>query len=169
MTLIGSTAAGTANTTDHNAMFFTENSGGLIHNSIIMGFGEGVNLATAGGTNGNSRDRLSAGDLAFKNNIWTNVAGNTSAGIANNLVELQTYLEDEANGNEISDAPGISVTASQFMLVPSAGSLALTKSRSALPAMQNGFDYETAEYIGAFGTANWMKGWTAADAYGFLP
>ena len=169
MTLIGSTAAGTANTTDHNAMFFTENSGALIHNSIIMGFGEGVNLATAGGTNGNSRDRLSAGDLAFKNNIWTNVADNTIAGIANNLAELQTYLDDEANGNVISDAPGISVTTSQFMLVPSAGSLALTKSRSALPAMQNGFYYETADCIGAFGTANWMKGWTATDAYGFLP
>lgn len=169
MTLIGSTAAGTANTTDHNAMFFTENSGGLIHNSIIMGFGQGVNITADGGTNGNSRDRLAAGDLAFKNNIWTNVADNTTAGIANNLTELQTYLEDGANGNEISDAPGISVTTTQFTLVPSAGSLALTKSRSAVPSMQNGFTYETADFIGAFGTTNWMKGWTATDAYGFLP
>lgn len=173
MTLVGSTAAGTANVDDHNAMFFTENSGGLIHNSIIMGFGEGVNITTIGGTNGNSRDRLTAGDLAFKNNIWTSVADNTMAGIANpNLTDpfpaFQAYLEDPENGNEISANPGISLTAAQFTLVPSAGSLALTKSRSALPS-GNGFTYETADFIGAFGTTNWIKGWTAADAYGFLP
>ncbi|MEX2231700.1 MAG: hypothetical protein WD824_06050 [Cyclobacteriaceae bacterium] len=162
MTLVGSTASGTANADDHNAMFFTENGGVLIHNSMIMGFGQGVNITP------NNEDRFAAGDLAFKNNIWTNVADNTTAGIANSFAEFQTYLEEPANGNEISDAPGISLTTTQFTLVPSAGSLALTKSRSALPAA-NGFTYETANFIGAFGTTNWMKGWTAADAYGFLP
>jgi hypothetical protein len=169
LTLIGSTAAGTANATDHNVMFFTENSGASIHNSLIMGFGLGINITDVGGTNGNSRDRLAAGDLAFKNNIWANVADNTAASIANSLPALQTYLEDVANGNEISATPGITVTASQFTLVPSAGSLALTKTRSTLPASTNGFTYTAADFIGAFGANNWMKGWTAADAYGFLP
>jgi len=168
MTLVGSTAAGTANGTDHNAMFFTENSGGLVHNSIIIGFGQGINLTDVGGTNGNSRDRLAAGDLAFQNNIWSNVADNTTAGIANNLASLKTYLEDAANANEISPTPGVTIEASTFNLVPTAGSLALTKTGSPLPAA-NGFTYETAEFIGAFNTSNWMKGWTAADAYGFLP
>jgi hypothetical protein len=168
MTLVGSTAAGTANGTDHNAMFFTENSGGLVHNSIIMGFGQGINLTDVGGTNGNSRDRLAAGDLAFQNNIWSNVADNTAAGIANNLASLKTYLEDAANANEISPTPGVTVEANTFNLVPTAGSLALTKTGSPLPAA-NGFTYETAQFIGAFNTSNWMKGWTAADAYGFLP
>jgi hypothetical protein len=171
MTLIGSTAAGTANATDHNVMFFTENSGGLIHNSIIMGFGQGVNITNIGGdVAGNSRDRLAAGDLAFKNNIWTNIADNTLAGISNNLPELETYLGDAANGNEISATPGITITANSFNLMPTAGSLALTKARSALPgAAVNGFTYQTANHIGAIGTTNWLKGWTAADAYGFLP
>lgn len=169
LTLIGSTAAGTANSTEHKAMFFTENSGGLIHNSIIMGFGEGVNITDVGGTNGNSRDRLAAGQLAFKNNIWSNVADGTNAGISNGLAALQAYLDDPANGNEISATPGIGITASQFTLVPSAGTLALTKARSTLPAATNGFTYQTADFIGAFGTTNWMKGWTAADAYGLLP
>jgi hypothetical protein len=169
LTLIGSTAAGTANGTDHNVMFFTENSGALIHNSIINGFGQGINLTDVGGTNGNSRDRLAAGDLAFKNNIWTNVADNTTAGIANNLAALQSYLEDAANGNEITATPGITISASSFNLVPSAGSLALTKTPSALPSPSNGFTYETANFIGAFNTTNWMKGWTATDSYGLLP
>jgi hypothetical protein len=169
LTLIGSAAAGTANATDHNAMFFTENTGALIHNSIIMGFGQGVNITDVGGTNGNSRDRLAAGDLAFKNNIWTSVADNTAAGIANNLAALQAYLEDAANGNEISSTPGISITATQYTVVPTAGSLALTKTRSALPAATNGFTYTTADFIGAFGSNNWLKGWSAADAYGLLP
>lgn len=169
MTLVGSTAAGTANTTEHKAMFFTENSGGMIHNSIIMGFGEGINITDVGGTNGNSRDRLAAGDLAFKNNIFSNVADGTTNGISGGLAALKTYLEDTNNGNEISATPGIGITTSQFTLVPSAGSLALTKSRSALPAAANGFTYETADFIGAFGASNWMKGWTAADEYGFLP
>lgn len=169
LTLIGSTAAGTANSAEHKAMFFTENSGGLIHNSIIMGFGEGVNITDVGGTNGNSRDRLAAGQLAFKNNIWSNVADGTNAGISNGLAALQAYLDDPANGNEISTTPGIGITASQFTLVPSAGTLALTKARSTLPAATNGFTYQTADFIGAFGTTNWMKGWTAADAYGLLP
>ena len=169
LTLIGSTAAGTPNTTEHKAMFFTENSGGMIHNSIIMGFGEGVNITDVGGTNGNSRDRLAAGHLAFKNNIWSNVANGTNAGISNGLAALQAYLDDPANGNEISSTPGIGITASKFTLVPSAGSLALTKTRSALPTATNGFTYQTADFIGAFGPVNWMKGWTAADAYGLLP
>ncbi len=169
LTLIGSTAAGTANTTEHKAMFFTENSGGIIQNSIVMGFGEGINITDIGGANGNSRDRLASGDLAFKNIIWSNVADGTAAGISNGLALLQSYLEDVGNGNEISSTPGIGITSSQFTLVPLAGSLALTKARSPIPATTNGFTYQTAEFIGAFGTTNWMKGWTAADAYGLLP
>lgn len=169
MTLVGSAAAGTPNTTDNNVMFFTENSGALVHNSIMMGFGGGINITDIGGTNGNSRDRLAAGDLAFKNNIWTSVADNTTAGIANNLASLKSYLEDAANGNEISDAPGISVTAGSFNLIPAASSLALTKGRSAFPAPANGFTYTTADFIGAFGSENWLKGWSAADEYGLLP
>jgi hypothetical protein len=168
LTLIGSAAAGTPNTTDNNVMFFTENTGVQIHNSILMGFGGGINITDVGGTNGNSRDRLTAGDVAFKNNIWTSIADNTTAGIANNLPALQTYMEAVANGNEISSTPGITITASSFSLVPAAGSLALTKTRSALPPA-NGFTYATADFIGAFGTENWLKGWSAADAYGFLP
>jgi hypothetical protein len=170
LTLIGSAAAGTPNTTDNNVMFFTENTGALIHNSIMMGFGGGINITDVGGTTaGNSRDRLAAGDLAFKNNIWSNISDGTVAGLSNNLAALQTYLENTANGNEISTTPGITISASQFNLVPSAGSLALTKTRSTLPGTTNGFTYGTADFIGAIGTDNWLKGWTAADAYGFLP
>jgi hypothetical protein len=169
LTLVGSGAAGTANTTDNNVMFFTENTGALIHNSIMVGFGGGINITDVGGTNGNSRDRLAAGDLAFKNNIWSNIGDGTVTGLSNSLAALETYLSDAANGNEISATPGITFTAESFSLVPAAASLALTKTRSALPAATNGFTYATANHIGAFGTENWLKGWTAADEYGLLP
>ncbi len=170
LTLVGSAASGTPNTTDNNVMYFTENSGGLIHNSIMMGFGGGVNITDVGGTSGNnSRDRLTSGDLVFKNNIWTNVADNTFDGIANNLSTLKNYFEDASNGNVITDSPGITINATSFNLVPTANSLALTKERTALPASTNGFTYIAADYIGAFGSSNWLKGWTAADAYGLLP
>ncbi|AHM61622.1 hypothetical protein D770_16840 [Flammeovirgaceae bacterium 311] len=165
MTLIGQGATGTNNT-----MFFTEGSGGLIHNSIIMNFPGGINVTDVGATGKNSRDRLAAGDLAFKNNIFWNIgtgdSKNTFAGIANTLAPLATHLE--ANGNMIQD-PTITIGENALNPVPAAGTLPYTMERSAYPGSAvNGFEYESVEFIGAFGENNWLQGWTAADAYGLL-
>ncbi|WP_224999888.1 hypothetical protein [Cesiribacter sp. SM1] len=164
MTMIGQGGTGTNNT-----MFFTEGSGALVHNSIIMNFPAGINVTDVGATGKNSRDRLAAGDLAFRNNIFWNIgtgdSKNTFAGIANAYAPLATHLE--ASGNMIQD-PTIVVSENALNPVPAAGTLPLSMERSEYPGSINGFDYEAVEYIGAFGDTNWMRGWTAADAYGLL-
>ena len=113
-----------------------------------------------------SRDRLANGDLVFKNNIFYNIGDNSMATLSNNLTALSTHLTE--NNNEIAD-PGISYDAAMLNPLPEAGSLALTKERSAYPdGAVNGFTYTEVDYIGAFGSENWIKGWTALDAYGLV-
>jgi hypothetical protein len=155
-------------TTDNNVLFMTEGFGGLIHNSIFMNFGQGINLTTVGATGKTSRDRLTNGELVFKNNIFFQVGDGSMGTLSDGLQALETHLT--ANSNEIAN-PGVAAPeASGFAVLPAAGSLALTKAKSPLPATNpvNGFTYEDVNFIGAFGTTNWLDGWTAADAYGLL-
>lgn len=137
-----------------------------------MDFNRGINLDGTGATDNKVIDRLNNGDLAFKNNIFFNIgAATTMDYIASGdgvtpVAALVTHLTD--NNNEVGD-PTVGVVSSKFKLLPTAGSLPLTKTRSALPGGEvNGFAYQTADYIGAFGATNWLKGWTAADSYGLL-
>ncbi|HYG40225.1 MAG TPA: hypothetical protein VD908_16465 [Cytophagales bacterium] len=164
LTSIGQENGGT---TSNRAMFFTEGSGGLINNSIVMNFASGVELTDVGATGMNSRDRLASGDLAFKNNIFFKIGDNSMATVSHGLAALETHLT--ANANVLGD-PQLAAASgtAKINLLPVADGAAFTTPRAALPAADNGFTYETADFIGAFGTNNWMKGWTAADAYGLL-
>lgn len=164
MTLIGQENGGT---TANRAMFFTEGSGGLINNSIVMNFASGIEVTDVGATGMNSRDRLAVGDLSFKNNFFFKIGDNSIATISNGLADLGAHLT--ANGNVLGD-PQITAAsgAGKINLLPVTGGAAFTTPRAAIPATVDGFSYETADFIGAFGVNNWMKGWTAADAYGLL-
>lgn len=164
MTMIGQGISGSTG----NAMFFTEGTGAFVHNSIIMNFTNGIDLTDVGASGQNSRDRLTNGDIVFSNNIFYNIG---SEGVpAWNVVAphapLATHLQE--NDNLVVDPQLGGIGAGEFNPLPTAGGAAFTSSLFAYPAEQNGFTYEEVEYIGAFGTENWMQGWTAADAYGLI-
>ncbi|NJL12907.1 MAG: T9SS C-terminal target domain-containing protein [Microscillaceae bacterium] len=169
MTLIGQGSTGNSD----NVIFFTEGSGTFIHNSIIGNFPFGIDATNAGTPAG--QDRIADGALLFKNNIFFNIgSGNTLAGVSTRATgstnaALQTMLED--NDNEaVTTVPVQGIAANAFNPLPAAGTLAFTKTRSALPgAAVNGFTYSMANYIGAFGDTNWLRGWTATDFYGLMP
>ncbi len=175
--IYNATVIGQGNTGNNdNCLFFTEGSGVLLHNSIVMNFARGINLTEDGAEGNTSRNRLTSGDAVFKNNIFFNIGANATTiayvaspdGGTTAYTAFETHLTD--NDNEVGN-PGVgSVAVNNFNPLLNAGSLGTTKTRSALPsASVNGFTYTTANYIGAFGTSgNWLTGWTAADAYGIL-
>jgi hypothetical protein len=166
LTMIGQGTSGN----NANAMFLHEGTGAFIHNSIVMNFSRGLNLTTTGSTGNTTRDRLANGDLVFKNNIFFNIGTNTtfdyiSAG--NGVDAYQPLVQHLQNNANIIGDPGFNIAPGSLNLIPAGGSLPLTHPRSAYPAGSlNGFNYQTVNHIGAFGSSNWMSGWTAASAYG---
>ncbi|MFC6996061.1 hypothetical protein [Rufibacter roseus] len=175
-TIYNATIIGSGNKAGQNAVMLVDNAGGKIRNSIFAEFTGGIVVEDLTDPNiGDSRARLEAGDLDFKNNIFAKVNNNTFAGItsvAANQGYLLTHLEASANGNRVSSDNvfgGVSRTNNKGLnpLLPT-GSIALTGA-GALPSNTNNFIWTPANYVGAFdGTNNWMKGWTYLDKLGYL-
>lgn len=157
MTLIGQGATGDVN--ENAALFMTEGTGGFFYNSIITNFPAGIRFASAGTTGNTVEDRLASGDVVFSNNLFFNMGDYTMLSqVAEGTATLETHLTE--NENIFAD-PQLSG------FLPTAAGAAFTTPRLALPASAvNGFEYETAGYLGAFGEENWLVGWTAADLYG---
>ena len=114
-----------------------------------------------------SRARLDAGDLNFRNNIFFGFgAGNTIEALAPQE-HAQILFTDQARDNQIVDPQlgGISRSADGGLNpLPLAGSPALTTSS---PAPGNGI-LSPAVYKGAFNDTNWAAGWTNLSSLGFL-
>ena len=169
-TIIGQGTSGN----NANSMLMTEGTGAFIHNSIVMNFSRGINLTSVGSAGNTSRDRLANGDLVFKNNIFHNIGANTtldyvaSGDGATPYAPLVSHLQ--ANDNIIGNPELSSIAQGNFNPLPSAGGLAFTHGRSAIPSSSvDGFTYQNVNFIGAFGSTNWMLGgWTAAEAYGII-
>ncbi|MGE0931374.1 hypothetical protein [Peijinzhouia sedimentorum] len=170
VTMIGQGTGGN----NANAMFMTEGTGAFIHNSIVMNFPRGINLTSVGSAGNTSRDRLANGDLVFKNNIFYNIGTNTTLDYVASgdgvtpYAPLVSHLQ--ANANIVGNPELVSIAQGNFNPLPAAGGLAFTHSRSAIPSSSvDGFTYQNVNFIGAFGSTNWMLGnWTAAEAYGIL-
>ena len=163
MTIIG---AGN-DITDNNVLFMTEGFGAEIHNSLLMSFGQGINLTDVGATGKNSRDRLAEGDIVFKNNLFYNIGNGTMTTLSNEYAPLETHLSD--NNNEIVNEAPITADASGFQVLPESASIVFTKTLSGYPQSPvNGFEYQDVNYLGAFGSDNWLQGWSAVSAYGML-
>lgn len=165
MTMIGQGISGSS----ANVMYMTEGSGAFINNSIIMNFVNGINLTDVGATGKNSRDRLTNGELGFNNNIFYRIGGEESDWdlVSFNYAPLATHLQE--NNNVLANPELGGYAAGQFNPVPAAGGAAFTSAGFRYPGAEvNGFAYEEVDFIGAFGANNWLKGWTAADAYGLV-
>ncbi|HLA41226.1 MAG TPA: FlgD immunoglobulin-like domain containing protein, partial [Candidatus Glassbacteria bacterium] len=167
-TYIGSGAA-PGNTENDLALIFRDNAGGKYYNSVFTDFSN-YTLQVEDLTSGeDSRARLEAGDLVLNNNIWYGFGAGTTwpTMVETAYAFVETYMADPANKNTIEDPllRGISRTTDEG-LDP--------RPKSVSPVFQDvatvpndGFFTEVS-YRGAFGTTNWLTGWTFLSAAGFL-
>jgi hypothetical protein len=134
----------------------------MVHNSILTDFGGGgINVDPDSGW------FLTNGLIQIDNNIWWQFR-DAVAETAN----AQVYLfNDSSKSNVVADPLLTSVSRTNdpmYQLDPrlQAGSPALS---SPLTPPSDGF-YSPVSYKGAFDQDDlWLRGWTALDAYGFLP
>jgi hypothetical protein len=179
LTLIGSGA--TSTNTLSQGLIFRDNSGGKLYNAIIHDYRNyALRIETESAQSQDSAKRLAAGDLAIGNSIFgTFGAGTTDAllfispnattgGVAPATNYTADHVRAASQANRINTDPlltGISRTRNKGLDPrPAAGSPALTGAKTP-PA--DGFFVQT-DYVGAFKTANWAKGWSAISALGYL-
>jgi hypothetical protein len=179
LTLIGSGA--TSTNTQSNGLIFRDNTGGKIYNMILHDYRNyAVRIETESAQAQDSAKRLAAGDLAIGNSIFGSFGagtGNTqmftapnasSGGAAPATNYTVAHLTSAEQANRIGTDPlltGISRTRNKGLDPrPAAGSPALSGARTP-PA--DGF-FNVTNYIGAFSSANWAKGWSAISALGYL-
>ncbi|MEO6245585.1 MAG: hypothetical protein ABIQ12_09120 [Opitutaceae bacterium] len=179
LTLIGSGA--TSGQSLSQGLIFRDNSGGKLYNAIIHDyFGYACRIETESAQSQDSAKRLAAGDLLIANSIFgTFGAGTTDAqlflspnatsgGPVPGTNYTAEHIKAPAQANRINTDPllgGISRTRNKGLDPrPMTGSPALTGAKTP-PA--DGFFTET-DYIGAFKSANWAKGWSAISQLGYL-
>ncbi|MGE5797889.1 MAG: hypothetical protein ACM34N_13970, partial [Ignavibacteria bacterium] len=148
--------------------------GGSYKNCIFGDYSGGaVNVEDLPSGN-DSRIRMENGQIVFSNNIWFNYADGSTfpelvrAQPGSDSVFVSEYLAAAENNNTIEDPSlaGISRARDEGLDPRPASASPAYSGLSEYP--ENDEFYEKANYKGAFGSANWLKGWTALDHYGFL-
>ena len=179
LTLIGSGA--TSTNTASNGLIFRDNTGGKVYNMILHDYRNyAVRIETESAQSQDSAKRLAAGDLVLANSIFGSFGAGTtntqmvtapnatSGGAAPATNYTVEHLTAAAQANRINTDPlltGISRTRNKGLDPrPAAGSPALSGARTP-PA--DGF-FNVTNYIGAFSTSNWAKGWSAISSLGYL-
>ena len=168
-TFWNATYIGSGNGASNDSRIFNirDNAGGFYHRSLFAEFTRGVTIEDRNDTeDGDSRARLEAGDLVFDSNVFANVgSGGTVASLFDDYaVELTTA--ETRNNRYVAVTPLVSVgrsTAGGLNPLPSGSSL----TGNLGPAPTDSF-FDNTSFIGAFGDTNWLLGWTALDAYGYL-
>ncbi|MCF8360696.1 MAG: hypothetical protein K9H26_18220 [Prolixibacteraceae bacterium] len=149
---------------------FNDNAGGIIANSVFCRQDHGIELEYSQARQ-NSYSRWEAGDLQIMNCLFWDVNANSPAGmfsvvplndedVAGQQQALNAYFFDAAN--RIAD-PGFVYNETGVSFISEND--ALTSSYSPLP--NNPF-FEQANYIGAFGSYNWVGEWTLAYREGLV-
>lgn len=179
VTLVGSGA--TSTNTNSNGLIFRDNTGGKLYNAIIHDYRNyATRIETESAQSQDSAKRLAAGDLAIGNSIFGSFgAGTTNAllftspnattgGAAPATNYTADHITGAAQSNRINTDPlltGLSRTRNKGLDPrPTAGSPALTGAKT---PPSDGFFAQT-DYIGAFKTSNWAKGWSAISTLGYL-
>ena len=163
-------------------LIFRDNTGGFYHNSIFTDFqsSEGgyaikiEDVDNSGSKTEDSRQRFEAGDLQLTNNIfWAFGAGDmplswinagSDAAFADTILAYLTR-----NGNQFVD-PGLrgldrgTTGSGELDPRPAGNSMAFSLPKATYP--DHAF-FTPVSYIGAFGRANWTRGWTALDQLGY--
>jgi hypothetical protein len=179
LTLIGSGSS--SSNTNSNGLIFRDNTGGKFYNTIIHDYRNyAVRIETESAQSQDSAKRLAAGDLAIANSIFGTFGagtGNTqlflapnatSGGAAPSTNYTVEHITGTAQSNRINTDPmltGISRSRNKALDPrPATGSPALSGAKT---PPSDGFFAQT-DYVGAFKTSNWAKGWSAISALGYL-
>lgn len=137
---------------------FDENSGGTYKNSIFLNYASGVGIEYE--SNGGSFEMWKNGDLEMEKNIFYNNQDMTSDTILR-LFPFNGSLSAEQEvlnlyflqaGNEIKN-PGFTLEDFNYQLLPS-NTIFLNM------AENNSTWFEKVTYKGAFGSRNWLEGWS---------
>jgi hypothetical protein len=179
LTLIGSGSS--SSNTNSNGLIFRDNTGGKVYNTIIHDYRNyAVRIETESAQSQDSAKRLAAGDLAIANSIFGTFGagtGNTqlflapnatSGGAAPSTNYTVEHITGTAQSNRVNTDPmltGISRSRNKALDPrPATGSPALSGAKT---PPSDGFFAQT-DYVGAFKTSNWAKGWSAISALGYL-
>lgn len=157
-------------------LIFRDNAGGYVHNSIVTDWGNGILIEDLAEDKGeDSYNRLKAGDLAFRHNIFWNIGKNSEIDYKNVINRsyvptkaiLEAYSEAFTPGNNRYSDPGITVSYTndaRFNPVPT-GNVG-----DADQAITDSW-FDKTPYIGAFAPGNnnhWLRGWTFLDTHNYL-
>jgi len=150
------------------ALKLRDNWGGEYKNSIFGDrSGNAIAIEYVDGYEHDSRQRLADGELILENNLWFNFApGSDWESITDTSYEAD-YMSSTGNNPILASSPLRSISRDQDGGLdprPVTGSDAY----SDLAAISENDFFENVNYKGAFGSSNWMLGWTALDSYGFL-
>lgn len=142
----------------HNAgNRFRRNSSFIMNNSIMLGWVKAGLLVESNG----SYEKLISGQSEFKNNLIHAITAPYKIGSDVTVANASAAALQQATGITPTTIEAINLTNPFDLkapnLVPATGSPALTGAAFE-GALANGFD--KVAYKGAFGTQNWMTGWT---------
>lgn len=160
-TYIGS-GSNSLNTSNDFALTIDDNAGGKYYNSIFTEFaGSGITIEDIAGDPIDSRARLEAGDIEFKNNIWFDFGDINGVGVDANGIFAQQFVADAIGADQFVVDPQLRTVVRETGVGldprPASGSPALTN--DTWPAPRDGFYYKTT-HIGAFSDVNtWYDGW----------
>ena len=155
-------------------LIFRDNSGGTYGNSIFGDFKGQPNSPAltiedvSNPASQDSRIRLESGDLRLVNNFWFDFAIGTTIEALIPQAFVREALGSNLSGNQIVNPQLRGVTRdTDNMLDPRPGmnSPALG---SADQTLYEDDWFTKVDFVGAFGTNNWMVGWTALSDLGYL-
>ena len=138
---------------------FNENSAGIYRNSIFLNARRGIAIEYLDGSG--SYAQFKSGKLEFSGNIFHNIEGN----VADSLFRLDPVIGDPGmaleelasypqSGNNKLANPGFRADSYPLRLLPSS-----TVFDGMEPYTSSW--YQEVSYKGAFGSANWLQGWSA--------
>ena len=143
------------------AIYLRRNSAINIYNSLFYGYPEGLRVESTGATSG-----LASGTIDLKGIVLANVLTPVVGGGVLTNDQVTTYFSAAGRSNQLiasSDLASLLLNAGNFTLtapnfLPQAGSPLLTGAVTG-GKLANSF-FTPVTYRGAFGTDNWLAGWS---------
>lgn len=161
---------GGQDSTSRRAATLRDNAGGYFNNCYFTQFGRGIDVEDLGPEKGSdSYERLGAGQLAFSNNRFFAIGDNAPETMLYKVEpdadNATTPLTDHfnSNGNQVADL-GLQISYEQnngLNLIPS------NMATGGTPPADGFFD-PSATHIGAFGSNNWLAGWSFLSTHNYL-
>ena len=145
-------------------LMFRDNTGGEYHNSIFVSHSALAVTVEDKNTGGiGSRARLEADSLNIKNSIFFDFDMGTNFASITNEAFAATEFGAASEGNAITDPSFIKSTGTMLDYRLNTGSPG--RSGAVIP---NDSFFTDVPYKGAFGSRNWLAGWTAIVENGFV-